>query len=246
MCRCSSSRMTFWCSGMGNSFCDGLRLGIRAVPTKPNRWSPLCVGRRWSGCNQRYSPMIWTDCREDIKWEKSPSSRVLLDSQVFSYWVLVSSDSIAYGCREISFETDCRRSALACVDIDQLEEESDSVLLRAERQRRFAVEIGREASSNFRRTAPYCPRTNPWGHGRARSVNTMINQSTSLSVTYSFLENNSERGREREDLRGRSSRSGSLFAALIRSMDKLVVGLDGGNNSKPNASAKTFLSSSCR
>ncbi|CAF1526385.1 unnamed protein product, partial [Adineta steineri] len=27
---------------------------------------------------------------------------------------------------------------------------------------------------------------------------------------------------------------------------KLVVGLDGGNNSKPSASANTFLSSSCK
>ena len=47
-------------------------------------------------------------------------------------------------------------------------------------------------------------------------------------------------------LRGRSSRSGSPFAALIKSMERLVVGLDGGTNSNPNASAKTFLSSSCR
>jgi hypothetical protein len=61
ICKFSSSRMTLWCSGIENSFCDGLKFGIIAVPTKPKRWSPLCAGRRWSGCNQRCSPMICID-----------------------------------------------------------------------------------------------------------------------------------------------------------------------------------------
>ena len=43
-----------------------------------------------------------------------------------------------------------------------------------------------------------------------------------------------------------SRKSGSVFPEFIKSIGKLVVGLDGGNNSKPNASAKTFLSSSCK